>query len=158
CFVSLRGCGRRGIMAPENLVGKAYALTADEHSRTGDQANSPLPLGLAAERALRTVPGDLVALCSASEDHPATTFSFSFSSLSAFALSFSPTLVGVRQRVALAVRSARQQHRGHRVRHTDADRRHGRTDVLHGVVDREPGCHLSARAVDVERDLLLRVL
>src|SRR5207245_10597302 len=88
--------GRRVILAPELFVGTRYRLSVDEHSRTGDQANSPLALGLAAERALRTVPGDLVALCSASEDHPATTFSFSFSSLSAFALSFSPTLVGVR--------------------------------------------------------------
>src|SRR5438874_13759109 len=76
---TLRGCGRRGIMAPQNLIGKAYALTADEDSRAGHEADASIALLLAAERTFRTVSLDLVALRSASEDHPAATFSFTFS-------------------------------------------------------------------------------
>jgi hypothetical protein len=67
-------------MAPQNLIGKTYALTADENSRTRHEADATLALCLPAERALRSVPGDLIALCPASEDHPAATFSFTFSS------------------------------------------------------------------------------
>src|SRR5258705_13841837 len=74
-------------MAPENLVGKAYALAADENSRSGHKADPPFALSLAAERALCTVSFDLVALRSASEDHPAATFSLTFSSSLAFSLS-----------------------------------------------------------------------
>jgi hypothetical protein len=82
-------------MAPENLVGKAYALAADENSRAGDQPDASFPLLLAAERALGTMPGDLVSLRPASEDHPATpAFSFTFSS--SRLLSPTPILVGVR--------------------------------------------------------------
>src|SRR5690348_3106823 len=81
-------------MAPQHLVGKAYALAADEHSRARYQANSPVALGLAAERALRAVPLHFVPLRPASENHPAATFSFSFSG--SFALSGAPGLVGVR--------------------------------------------------------------
>src|SRR5712691_11202453 len=94
--MTLRGCRRRGIMAPENLVGKAYALAADEDSRTGDQPDASLPLLLAAERALRSMPGDLVSLRPASEDHPAATFSLTFSSSLDLSLSTTPGLVGVR--------------------------------------------------------------
>src|SRR5438132_14177862 len=85
-------------MAPENLVGKAYTFTADEDSRARDQADTPLPLSLPAERALRTVPFDLVALRSASKDHPAMTVSFSFSAVLSLCatFSFSPGLVGLR--------------------------------------------------------------
>src|SRR6266699_1600690 len=84
-----RRSGRRGIMAPENLVGKAYALAADEDARTGDQSHPTLSMSLPAEGALRLVPLDLAALAPPSEDHGvAATFSFSFS--------FSPGLVGVR--------------------------------------------------------------
>src|SRR6266581_344667 len=92
--MTLRGCGRRGIMTPKYLVGACNAFAADEHSRAGDQTDAPLPLCLAAERALRTVPRDLVALRPASEDHPAATFSLTFSSSSFLALS--GILVGVR--------------------------------------------------------------
>jgi hypothetical protein len=67
-------------MAPQNLIGKTYALTADENSRTGDETDPTFALGLPAERALRSMPGDLIALGPASEDHPAATFSFTFSS------------------------------------------------------------------------------
>src|SRR5258708_35910136 len=85
-------------MAPEHLIGKAYALTANEDSRTRDQADPSVPLDLPAERALRAVPLDLVALRSASKDHPAATFSFSFSAVLSLspALSVAPGFVGVR--------------------------------------------------------------
>jgi hypothetical protein len=36
-------------MAPENLVGKAYALTADKNSRAGHEANAAFALFLSAE-------------------------------------------------------------------------------------------------------------
>ena len=64
----------------------------------------------------------------------------------------------VRQGVALAVRAGRQQDRGHRRRHADADRADRRPQVLHGVVDREAGRDLAAGRVDVQADVLLRVL
>jgi hypothetical protein len=83
-------------MAPQNLVGKADALTADENARAGDQTHPALTLELPAERTLRLVPFDLAALRFASEDHPAATFSFSFSPSLSFALSLSPSLGGLR--------------------------------------------------------------
>lgn len=64
----------------------------------------------------------------------------------------------VRQHEALARRAAAQQQRAHRRRLAQADGRHGRPDVLHRVVDREPGRHAAARRVDVQRDRLLRVV
>src|SRR5579859_303184 len=80
---------RRGIMAPENLVRKAYALAADENSGPGDQPYPALARGLAAEGAFRLVPVDPAVLASASENHAeAPTFSFS--------RSFSPGFGGVR--------------------------------------------------------------
>ena len=68
-------------MAPENLVRKAYALTADEDSGPGYEANSPLTLKLAAEGAFRLVPLDPAVLALSAKDHfaAAPTFSFSFS-------------------------------------------------------------------------------
>jgi hypothetical protein len=51
-----------------------------------------------------------------------------------------------------------EQHGGHRCGHPDADRRHGRPHVLHRVVDRETRRHDATRRVDVEADVLLRVL
>src|SRR5215471_13581196 len=93
-MVSSRGCRRRGIMAPQHLIGKAYALAADEHPRPGDEANAPFALLLAAERALRAMLLDLASLRPASEDHPAATFSFSFSG--SFAFSATPGFCGVR--------------------------------------------------------------
>src|SRR6202165_3768360 len=76
-------------MAPQNLVGKADALAADENARARHPTHPALTLQLAAERALRLVPFDLAALALASEDHPAATFSFSFSPSFSFALSLS---------------------------------------------------------------------
>src|SRR5258708_1704972 len=83
----LRGRRRRGIMAPQNLVGKADAFTADENARAGNKPDAVLTLQLAAERALRPMPFDLAGLALASEDHPAATFSFSASLSLAFSLS-----------------------------------------------------------------------
>src|SRR5438093_12169639 len=81
-------------MAPQHLVGKAYALAADEDPRAGDQLHASFALLLAAERAFRTMSGDLVALRPASEAHPAATFSLTFSW--SLAPSLSPILPGAR--------------------------------------------------------------
>jgi hypothetical protein len=51
-----------------------------------------------------------------------------------------------------------QQQRAHRSRLPGAQRRHRRTDELHGVVDRKPRRHHAAGRVDVHRDFLLRIL
>src|SRR3954469_25293388 len=64
----------------------------------------------------------------------------------------------VRERHPLALRAAGQQQRAHRHRDADADRRDVRLDELHRVVDREARVHRPARRVDVDRDVLLRVL
>ena len=62
------------------------------------------------------------------------------------------------QRHALALGAARQQQRAHRHRDADADRLHVGLDELHRVVDREARVHRPARRVDVQRDVLVRVL
>src|SRR4029078_676640 len=59
----------------------------------------------------------------------------------------------VRQGVALALGPGREQHRGHRCRHPDADRRDGSAHVLHRVVDRETARHDATGRVDVEADV-----
>ena len=64
----------------------------------------------------------------------------------------------VRQGVALALGSRRQQDRRHRRGHADADRADRGAQVLHRVVDREPGGHDAAGRVDVQADVALRVL
>ena len=64
----------------------------------------------------------------------------------------------VRHHVALARRARAQQHRPHARRHADGVRRHVRPHELHRVVDRQPGRDRSARRVDVEVDVLLRIL
>ena len=58
----------------------------------------------------------------------------------------------------LPVRPAGQEQRAHGGGLAEADRLHVRLDVLDGVVDGQPGGHRSARRVDVEVDVLLRVL
>src|SRR5581483_999818 len=65
---------------------------------------------------------------------------------------------GVRQRVPLALGAGQQQHRrgGRRLTHDDG--RHVRLDVLHRVVDGEQRRDVAARRVDVQVDVLLRVL
>ena len=64
----------------------------------------------------------------------------------------------VGQRVALALGACRQQHRRHAGGHADADRGHRRAQVLHRVVDGEAGGDHAAGRVDVEVDVLVRVL
>ena len=66
--------------------------------------------------------------------------------------------LGVRQRHPLSFRAAGEQERAHRHRDADADRLHVRLDELHRVVDREPVVDRAARRVDVDRDVLVRVL
>src|SRR5919197_5526516 len=66
--------------------------------------------------------------------------------------------LGVRQRHPLSFRAARKEQRSHRHRGADADRLHVGLDELHRVVDREAVVHGAARRVDVDRDVLVRVL
>src|SRR5437764_1496572 len=65
---------------------------------------------------------------------------------------------GVRQREALAMGASGKQQRAHRGGLADAHRRYRRADVLHRIVDRETRCHHAARRIDVEGDVLGRVL
>ena len=62
------------------------------------------------------------------------------------------------QRHPLAGGAAAQQQGAHAHRDADADRLHVRLDELHRVVDREAGVDAAARRVDVEADVLVRVL
>src|SRR5688500_4560190 len=64
----------------------------------------------------------------------------------------------MRQRKALALGASRQQHRAHRGRLPHADRADVGLDELHRVVDRKAGRHCAARRVDVQVDVLVRVL
>lgn len=61
----------------------------------------------------------------------------------------------VRQGIALPRLAAQQQDGGHGGGGADADGRHGRLDVGHGVVDGQPGADLAAGRVDVHGDGLL---
>src|SRR5690606_7649928 len=65
---------------------------------------------------------------------------------------------GVRQRKALALSTGGQQQRAHRGGLATANRGHVAADVAHCVVDRETRRDYPARRVDIERDVLLRVL
>ena len=51
-----------------------------------------------------------------------------------------------------------EQERAHGGRHADADGRHIAFDVLHGVIDGHSGGDAAARAVDIELDVLVRIL
>ena len=64
----------------------------------------------------------------------------------------------VRQCVAFPRRACRQQNGAHARRLPDADGRDIRLDVLHRVVDGKPRRHDTARTVDVEVDVLVRIL
>ena len=64
----------------------------------------------------------------------------------------------VRQREALVLGAAAEQHRAHEAAMPDAGRRDVRLDQLHRVVDRQARRSRSRRAVDVHRDVLVRVL
>ena len=64
----------------------------------------------------------------------------------------------VRQRHALPGCSAGEDDGSHRHRHPDADRLNVGLDELDRVVDRESGVDDAARRVDVDRDVLVRIL
>src|SRR6185312_13933772 len=64
----------------------------------------------------------------------------------------------MRQAVALAGSATREQNRAHAGRLADADGADVGTDELHGVVDREPCAYDPARGIDVNGDVLFRVL
>ena len=66
--------------------------------------------------------------------------------------------LGVGQGQPLALGPGGQQERPHGGGQSDADGGHVALDILHGVIDGHAGCHRSAGAVDVELDLLVRVL
>ncbi|CAM2154832.1 Prolipoprotein diacylglyceryltransferase [Paraburkholderia tropica] len=63
----------------------------------------------------------------------------------------------VRQREALALLAGCQQERAHAGREAHAKGRNVRLDELHRVVDRHAGRHRTARAVDVQADVLVRI-
>src|SRR5471032_1604339 len=63
----------------------------------------------------------------------------------------------VRQAVTLALSTSGQQESTHAARLTDTGGRYVRLDELHGVVDRHASCYRTARGVDVEMDVLVRV-
>ena len=64
----------------------------------------------------------------------------------------------VRQAVALAVLTGRQQHGAHARRLADAHGADVRTDDLHGVVDCESGRDRATRRVDVDMNVLVGIL
>src|SRR5690606_31170513 len=64
----------------------------------------------------------------------------------------------VGQREPLALRARRQQHRRHAGRHAHADGGHVGLDVLHRIIDRQTRIDYAARAVDIQVDVLVRVL
>src|SRR5919106_3092314 len=66
--------------------------------------------------------------------------------------------LGVRQRHPLPCRATREDNRAHAHRDADADRLDVGLDELHRVVDGEARVDLAARRVDVDRDVLVRVL
>eukprot|EP00042_Codosiga_hollandica_P000209 m.923085 g.923085 ORF g.923085 m.923085 type:complete len:332 (+) comp106196_c0_seq1:724-1719(+) len=65
--------------------------------------------------------------------------------------------LGVGQREALALGAGCEQEGAHAGRHAHAQRRHRGLDEVHRVEDGHAGRHAAARAVDVERNLLVGV-
>ena len=66
--------------------------------------------------------------------------------------------VRIGQGVALALGAGAKQHRAHAGRHAHAVGVHVASDELHGVVDGQPRRHRAAGRVDVNVDVLFRVL
>ena len=64
----------------------------------------------------------------------------------------------VRERIALALRAAGKEEGAHAGSHADTDRGDIALDELHGVIDGKPCGDGSSRAVDVELDILIRIL
>src|SRR2546425_2140056 len=65
---------------------------------------------------------------------------------------------GARQRESFALRPRHQHHGAEAGCAPDTDCRNGRPDVLHGVVDRQSCGHRATWRVDVDLDLLVRVV
>ena len=66
--------------------------------------------------------------------------------------------LGIGQRHTLALGAGAQQKRAHRSRQTDADGRDIALNVLHGVVDGHTCGDAAAGAVDIELNVLIRIL
>ena len=66
--------------------------------------------------------------------------------------------IGIRQREPFAFRAGAKQNCGHACSHAEAIRCHIARQELHGVVNRESCRYRSTRRVDVDVDVLLRVL
>lgn len=65
---------------------------------------------------------------------------------------------GIGQSIALALGTGAKQKCAHAGCQTNADSGHVAADELHGVVDRQAGADDATRAVDVEADVLIRIL
>ena len=66
--------------------------------------------------------------------------------------------IGIRQREPLPLRAGAKQNRSHACSHTKAIGRHIAGEKLHRVVNRQPCRYRSARRINVNIDVLLRVL
>jgi hypothetical protein len=64
----------------------------------------------------------------------------------------------VGERRTLALRSGGEQKRAHTRRLTDAERRHIGFNILHGIIDGKSRGHHATRRIDVEVNVLLRIL
>ena len=64
---------------------------------------------------------------------------------------------GVGKGITLPFRTRRQQEGPHRRRHPHADRLHVGLDELHRVINAEAGVDTAAGAVDVKRDVFVRI-
>ena len=65
--------------------------------------------------------------------------------------------LAVRQRQTLALLARHHQERAHAGGHADAHGAHVGLDIVHGVKDRHACGHAAARAVDVKRNIAVRV-
>ena len=63
----------------------------------------------------------------------------------------------MRQRIALALFACGQKERTHRRGHAETDRIHLRANETHRIKDRHAGRNRAARAVDVKRNILVRI-
>src|SRR3990170_920666 len=65
---------------------------------------------------------------------------------------------GMRQAVAFPLLTAGEQQGTHARGLSHAHRADGRLDKLHGIVDGESGGNRTARRIDIEMDILVRIL
>ena len=100
---------------------------------------------------------DLVELLTHLHDEPGLDLDVARLTLSA-AMWLMKHQSGVGQGVSLPLGSAGEDDRCRRRRHPHADRVHIRPDVLHRVVDREKRRYRATGGIDVEEDVLVRIL